>query len=68
MARNEMAERTFQDIYDRLSIEHNNIITRDVFHQEVYKDIVKLCAMVATAHSRQGDDIGEIILKTLGVK
>ena len=36
------AERVFQDVYNRLSIEHDNIITREVFHQAAYQDIVKL--------------------------
>jgi len=62
------AERVFQDVYNRLSIEHDNIITREVFHQAAYQDIVKLCAMIATAHSPANDDIGLIILKTMGIK
>ena len=68
MAQTSVAERVFQDIYDKLSIEHENIIQREVFHQAAYTEIVSMCAMIASAHSPANDDIGEIILKTMGVK
>lgn len=68
MAKISQAERCFQEVYSRLSIEHNNIITREIFHQETYSEIVTLCATIATAHSPANNDIGEIILKTMGVK
>lgn len=68
MAVNKTAELAFQIVYDRLSIECNNVIPREVMHQAVYRDIVERCAMIATAHSPRDNDIGEIIRKTMGVK
>jgi len=68
MAKNNTAELTFQAVYDRLSIECNNVIPREVMHEAVYTDIVERCAMIASAHSPRDDDIGEIIRKTMGIK
>lgn len=68
MAVNKTAELAFQVVYDRLSIEYNNVIPREVMHQAVYQDIVERCAMIATAHSPRDNDIGEIIRKTMGIK
>jgi hypothetical protein len=68
MAKNNTAELTFQVVYDRLSIECNNVIPREVMHEAVYTDIVERCAMIATAHSPRDNDIGEIIRKTMGIK
>lgn len=68
MARNKTAELAFQQVYDRLAIECNNVIPRDVMHEAVYTDIVERCAMIATAHSPAHEDIGDIIRKTMGLK
>ena len=68
MARNKTAELAFQVVYDRLAIECNNVIPRDVMHEAVYTDIVERCAMIASAHSTANEDIGEIIRRTMGVK
>jgi hypothetical protein len=68
MARNKTAELAFQVVYDRLAIECDNVIPRDVMHEAVYTDIVERCAMIATAHSPGHEDIGEIIRKTMGLK
>lgn len=65
---NKTAELTFQLVYDRLSKEYENVIPREAMHAAVYSDIVERCAMIATAHSPTGNDIGLIILKTMGVK
>lgn len=61
------AEQAFQEVYDRLSIEYDNVIPREVIHARVYQHIVEQCAMIATAHSPSNEDIGEIIRKTMGV-
>lgn len=61
------AEQTFQEVYDKLSIEHNSVITREAFHLAVYQDIVEKCAMIASAHSPNSDDLGLIIRKTMGL-
>jgi hypothetical protein len=68
MARNKTAELVFQAVYDRLAIECNNVIPRDVMHEAVYTDIVERCAMIASAHSPAYEDIGDIIRKTMGLK
>lgn len=68
MSSNKNAELAFQLVYDRLSIEYNNVIPREAMHQAVYTDIVERCAMIATAHSPANEDIGEIIRKTMGAK
>jgi hypothetical protein len=68
MVMNKTAELAFQVVYDRLSIEYNNVIPREAMHQAVYTDIVERCAMIATAHSPANEDIGEIIRKTMGAK
>lgn len=68
MARNKTAELAFQVVYDRLAIECNNVIPREVMHEAVYTDIVERCAMIASAHSPANEDIGEIIRRTMGVK
>ena len=68
MARNKTAELAFQVVYDRLAIECNNVIPRDVMHEAVYTDIVERCAIIASAHSPSNKDIGEIIRRTMGVK
>lgn len=65
---NKTAELTFQLVYDRLSVEYENVIPREAMHAAVYMDIVERCAMIASAHSPRGDDIGEIIRRTMGVK
>lgn len=65
---NKTAELTFQLVYDRLSVEYANVIPREAMHAAVYTDIVERCAMIATAHSPRGDDIGELIRKTMGLK
>jgi hypothetical protein len=65
---NKPAEITFQLVYDRLSVEYANVIPREAIHAAVYSDIVERCAMIASAHSPNGNDIGEIIRKTMGVK
>ena len=67
MAVNKTAELTFQLVYDRLAIECNNVIPREVMHEAVYTDIVERCAMIATAHSPGHDDIGDIIRRTMGI-
>ena len=68
MARNETAELAFQVVYDRLAIECDNVIPREVMHEAVYTDIVERCAMIATAHSPSHEDIGDIIRRTMGLK
>lgn len=68
MAMNKTAELTFQLVYDRLAIEHDNVIPREAMHQAVYADIVERCAMIATTHSPAHEDIGEIIRRTMGIK
>ena len=68
MAVNKTAELAFQVVYDRLAIECDNVIPRDVMHQAVYTDIVERCAMIASAHSPANEDIGEIIRRTMGLK
>lgn len=65
---NKTAELTFQLVYDRLSVEYANMIPREAMHAAVYADIVERCAMIAAAHSPRDNNIGEIILKTMGVK
>lgn len=65
---NKTAELAFQVVYDRLSVEYDNCIPREAMHAAVYADIVERCAMIATAHSPRGDDIGDIIRRTMGVK
>jgi len=60
------AEEAFKEVYDRLSIEHNNVIPREAMHARVYQHIVEQCAMIATAHSPNHEDIGEIIRRTMG--
>lgn len=65
---NKTAELTFQLVYDRLSIEYENVIPREAMHAAVYADIVERCAMIAAAHSPNDNDIGELIRKTMGVK
>ena len=65
---NKTAELTFQLVYDRLGQEYANVIPREAMHAAVYTDIVERCAMVASAHSPSGDDIGEIIRQTMGIK
>lgn len=65
---NKTAELAFQVVYDRLSHEYSNVIPREAMHAAVYTDIVERCAMIASAHSPNGNDIGEIIRKTMGVK
>ena len=67
MARSKTAELAFQVVYDRLAIECDNVIPRDVMHEAVYTDIVERCAMIATAHSPAHEDIGDIIRKTMGL-
>ena len=61
------AEQVFQTVYDRLSIEYENVIPRDAFHREVYRHIVEQCAMIATAHSPAHTDVGEIVRKTMEI-
>jgi hypothetical protein len=68
MVKNKSAELAFQAVYDRLAIEYNNVITREAMHQAVYTDIVERCAMIATAHSPANEDIGLIIIKTMGIE
>lgn len=63
---NPKAEQAFQEIYDRLSIDYENIIPREAFHHHAYQDIVERCAMIASAHSPATEDIGEIIRRTMG--
>ena len=65
---NKTAELTFQLVYDRLSVEYANVIPREAMHAAVYTDIVERCAMIASAHSPNGNDIGDIIRRTMGVK
>jgi len=65
---NKTAELAFQSVYDKLSIEFAGVIPREAMHDAVYTDIVERCAMIAAAHSPNGNDIGEIIRKTMGVK
>ena len=62
------AEQAFREVYDQLSVEYDNVIPRDVFHQRVYEHIIENCAMIASAYSPSNEDIGAIIRSTMGIK
>ena len=62
-----VADRAFQEVYDRLSVEYNNCIPREAMHQAVYLDIVERCATIASAYSPGHTDIGDIIRKNMGL-
>lgn len=62
-----LAEDLFNQVYTRLSIQYDSIIIRETMHYEVYKEIVERCAMIASAHSRNDTDIGDLILKNMGI-
>jgi hypothetical protein len=67
MVQTKLSEITFQRVYDRLSVQHSNVIPREAMHAAVYTDIVEQCAQIATAYSPAHEDIGDIIRKTMGL-
>jgi len=61
------AQEVFQIVCDQLNSEFEGVISRDIYQKRVYQYIVEQSAMIATAHSPSHTDIGEIILKVMGV-